>query len=173
MVQAPDIAIVRLENEQQVRQCARLMVGSEPWITLRRTYRDCLRLLHDPSREIYLALIEDQMVGFIILAMQGVFRGYIQTVGVKPEWRNRGIGTRLVRFAEERIFRESPNVFICASSFNKRAQALYRRLGYRRVGELKDFVVAGQSEILMRKTIAPLAEFKPSPRRQRTTAKRG
>jgi len=58
-------------------------------------------------------------------------------------------------FAEERILRQSPNVFLCVSSFNHRAQTFYERLGYQRVGELPDFLVQGQAEILMRKTRGP------------------
>ena len=81
-----------------------------------------------------------------------------------PEWRNRGIGTNLIRFAEKRILREAPNVFICVSSFNKGAERLYRRLGYEVVGELRDYVVAGHSETLLRKTIAPLSGFRGSQR---------
>ena len=92
--------------------------------------------------------------------MQGGFTGYIQSIGVAPEWRSRGIGRRLVAYAEERIFREAPNVFICVSSFNAGAQRFYRSLGYEAIGELKDFVVRGHSEILLRKTIAPWREFK-------------
>ncbi len=155
----PEIEIRRLENDVQARQCARMMAGSEPWITLGRTYRSSLKLLQDPTREVYVALRERQMVGFIILLMRGILRGYVQTVGVMPEWRGRGVGSLLMAFAEERIFRESPNVFLCVSSFNKAAQEFYHRLGYRVVGRLEDFIVAGHAEILLRKTVAPLAEF--------------
>jgi ribosomal protein S18 acetylase RimI-like enzyme len=52
-------------------------------------------------------------------------------------------------------------VFLCVSSFNERAQKLYQRLGYERVGELPDYVVKGYSEILMRKTRGPIFDFKP------------
>jgi ribosomal protein S18 acetylase RimI-like enzyme len=92
--------------------------------------------------------------------MSGAFVGYIQTICVSEEDRSRGIGTRLMRFAEERIFRDSPNVFLCVSSFNPRAKALYERLGYEAVGELKDYIVKGHSEHVLRKTIAPIREFR-------------
>jgi len=154
------VVIRKLETAHEAQECARLMVHSEPWITLRRTYDDSVRMLRDPSREVYVAVIGEQVVGFIILRMRGIFIGYIQTVGVRPEWRNRKIGSRLVRFAEDRIFRETPNVFLCVSSFNKKALVLYKRLGYNVIGKLKDFIVPGHSEILLRKTIAPLTEFK-------------
>ena len=63
-------------------------------------------------------------------------------------------------FAEKRIFSETPNVFVCVSSFNKGAQRFYERLGYEVIGELRDYIISGHSEILLRKTIAPLTDFK-------------
>jgi ribosomal-protein-alanine N-acetyltransferase len=154
------VEIRRLQSAGEAEKCARLMADSEPWITLRRTYEGSMKMLSDPSREVYLAIVNEEIVGFIVLIMSGALVGYIQTVGVLPEWRNKGIGTRLLRYAEERIFTKAPNVFLCVSSFNKKAQELYQRLGYEVIGELKDYIVPGHSEILLRKSIAPLTEFK-------------
>ncbi len=154
------IEIRQLRNPEEAEQCARVMCASEPWITLRRSYKDSFIMLTDPSREIYLAVVQGQIGGFMILNMKGAFVGYIQTVCIFPEWRNTGIGTTLIDFAEERIFQDSPNVFMCVSSFNLNAQRLYERLGYGVVGELKDYIVPGHSEILLRKTVAPLTEYK-------------
>jgi len=154
------VEIRKLHRVDEAHECAQLMAHSEPWITLRRTYDDSMKMLTDPSREVYLAVVKEEIVGFIILQMSGASIGYIQTVGVMPEWRNKGIGSRLTKFAEDRILSETPNVFLCVSSFNKKAQQLYKRLGYEIVGELKDYIVSGHSEILLRKTIAPLTEFK-------------
>ena len=160
----PCVKIRELQRADEAHECARFMARSEPWVTLRRSYDDSIKILTNPTREVYLAVVEEETVGFVILQMTGAFVGYIQTVGVIPEWRNRGIGTNLIRFAEKRIFREKPNVFICASSFNRSAERLYRRLGYEVVGELRDYVVTGHSETLLRKTIAPLSEFRGSQR---------
>ncbi|MBI2387001.1 MAG: GNAT family N-acetyltransferase [Elusimicrobia bacterium] len=135
------------------------MASSEPWITLRRNYDSALGVLQDPSREVYVATIGGEPAGLIVVVMGGAFRGYIQTVAVDPAQRGHGIGSRLIRFAEERILAETPNVFICVSSFNSRARELYARLGYEPVGELKDYVVRGYSELLLRKTVGPLADF--------------
>lgn len=155
-----DVEIRRLRGTDEAQTCARLMADSEPWVTLRRTYDDSLKILSDPSREIYVAVRDAATVGFIILNMQGAFVGYIQTVCVAPEWRGESIGSILLKFAEQRILSETPNVFMCVSSFNREAQRLYERLGYEIVGELRDYIVAGHSEILLRKTVAPLTEFK-------------
>lgn len=152
--------IRRLQDRTEAEICARMMASSEPWITLRRDRDASLKILTDPSREVYLAILDGQILGFTVLVMHGAFVGYIQSVCVGPEWRNQGIGSQLMAFVEKRIFSETPNVFMCVSSFNRGAQQLYERLGYEIVGELKDYIVAGHSEILLRKTIAPLTEFK-------------
>ncbi len=141
------------------------MCSQEPWLTLQRDFEESVEILSDPSRESYLATVEDRIVGFLILNLEGAFVGYLQTVCVAPEWRRQGIGRRLVTFAEDRIFREAPNVFLCVSSFNSDARRLYERLGYEIVGELEDYIVRGHAEILFRKTTGPLREFKKPGRR--------
>ena len=151
--------IVRLlESDDEARSCARIMAASEPWITLHRDYEASLAIIRDPLREVYVAVPAgaSDVLGFVIVVMHGAFVGYIQSIAVREDWRGRGLGTRLIAFAEARIFRETPNVFICASSFNGRARALYARLGYEAVGELRDYVVRGESELLMRKSLGPL-----------------
>lgn len=158
-----DLVIRPLEGRAEAEACARMMAASEPWITLGRGNEASLVLLERPDREVYVALADGAVAGFIIVAMQGAFTGYTQTVCVAAERRGGGIGTRLVRHAEERIFRESPNVFLCVSSFNPDARRLYERLGYTLVGELTDYIVAGHSELLFRKTIGPIGAFLPAP----------
>jgi ribosomal protein S18 acetylase RimI-like enzyme len=93
--------------------------------------------------------------------MRGAFTGYIKSIGVREDQRSRGLGAQLMKAAESRILQESPNVFICVSSFNPRAQAFYGRLGYEVVGTLRDFIVRGHDEILLRKTTGPLTGFSP------------
>jgi len=153
------VEIRRLEQTADAEVCARMMADSEPWITLRRDYDASLKILTDPSREVYLAIVGDEIVGFTVINMHGAFVGYLQSVCVAPLWRGKGIGSELMDYVEKRILSETPNVFICVSSFNARVQKLYERRGYEVVGELKNWIVSGHSEILLRKSIAPLTEF--------------
>lgn len=139
------------------------MSGTDPWVTLGRGHDACLSLVCDPLREVYVALdADDEVVGVLVLVLQGSFVGYIQSVCVAANRRGLGLGSRLMAFAEARIFQVSPNAFICVSSFNPRARALYERLGFEVVGELRDYVAAGHSEWLLRKTTGPLGEFRRS-----------
>jgi [ribosomal protein S18]-alanine N-acetyltransferase len=156
-----ELSITAIETDAEARSCARLMAESEPWVTLGRSYEASLRIVRDPTREVYVARDRKEIVGFVILCMTGAFVGYIQTVCIHPDRRGQGLGSRVVEFAEQRILRESPNIFMCVSSFNHEARRLYQRLGYRVVGELTDYIVQGHSEILLRKTLGPLTRFTP------------
>ena len=153
--------ITPIETDAEARTCARLMATSDPWVTLGRSFDASLEIVMDPTREVYLARSGNEIVGFIILCMTGAFVGYIQTVCVHPDCRGQGLGSKLVDFAEQRILRQSPNVFMCVSAFNHDARRLYERLGYQVVGELSDYIVRGHSEILLRKTLGPLAGWQP------------
>jgi ribosomal-protein-alanine N-acetyltransferase len=149
-----------LANLSEAEDCARMMASTAPWLTLGRTYDACLQIIRDQSREVYVGRLGQAVAGFLIINMGGPFSGYIQTVCVDSVARGQGIGSRLIRWAEERIFRESPNVFMCVSSFNEGAFKLYQRLGYEVIGELKDYLVRGHSEILLRKSQGPWGDFR-------------
>jgi [ribosomal protein S18]-alanine N-acetyltransferase len=151
------LEITRLTTDAEAEACARLMADSEPWLTLGRSYQASLGIVRDPTREVYIARDEGGVAGFLILCMTGAFIGYIQTIAIQPDRRGQGLGSRLIDFAERRILAESPNVFMCVSSFNHDARRLYKRLGYHVVGELTDYIVPGHSEILLRKTTGPLS----------------
>jgi ribosomal-protein-alanine N-acetyltransferase len=147
-------------NEYMIRECALLMSKSEPWVTLKRQYNEVVEIIEDKTSEVHLAQSSNEMIGFAIIKVRGAFVGYVQSVVIKPQFRNRGIGKAFMKYLEDRIFAEYPNVFICVSSFNIGAKRLYEKLGYETIGELKDYIVHGHSEILMRKSRAPLSEFK-------------
>jgi [ribosomal protein S18]-alanine N-acetyltransferase len=140
--------------------CARLMADNEPWITLRRDYAACHAALGNPVKERYVVRDGNERVGLLILDMTGPFPGYIQSICVAPGARNRGVGAQILKWAEERILTESPNVFICVSSFNPDALRLYRRLGYDVVGRLKGFVVDEHDELLLQKCAASWESFR-------------
>jgi ribosomal protein S18 acetylase RimI-like enzyme len=154
------LTITGLATAGEAEGCAHLMATSEPWLTLGRSYETSLGIVQDPTREVYVARQGASIVGFIILCMTGAFVGYIQTICIHPDHRGQGLGSRLVEFAEQRILRDAPNVFMCVSAFNRDARRLYERLGYRVVGELTDYIVRGHSEILLRKTSGPLTGFR-------------
>ena len=92
--------------------------------------------------------------GFIRIHPRGVAGSpYVASVAGTEAGRGRGAGTALLDATEAR-YPEARYVFLCVSSFNTRARALYEKHGYRLVGELPDYVVDGFSELLMGKRLA-------------------
>ena len=73
-----EIVIRKLQDTAEAEICARMMVCTEPWIRLQRTFDETLMLITDPSREVYCATINGEIAGFIIIVMQGAFIGYIR-----------------------------------------------------------------------------------------------
>ncbi|MCW3088577.1 MAG: putative acetyltransferase [Sediminibacterium sp.] len=154
------VFIEKTNDPADLAWCANLMAANEPWLTLQRNYDDSLQLLTDPLSEVYLVSEAGTRAGFIMIKMKGSFTGYIQSIAFDAPARGRGIGQAVIGYIETLIFQAHPNVFICVSSFNTRAQQLYLRLGYEVIGTLKDYVIRGHDEILMRKTRGSLHDFK-------------
>jgi ribosomal protein S18 acetylase RimI-like enzyme len=165
------MAIRRLRVED-VEACARIVAGDPLWRRYRvglpqarRTIRQALAAARRRGRvardagEFAVAGSGGQVVGFIWFRLDGTFHhsGYVRWIGVAPEAQGRGVGRRLMQYAEDRIFKAGPNVFLMVSDFNKQAQRFYEALGYRLVGKVPDYIVPGIGEHVYRKTRGPIA----------------
>ena len=133
--------------------CAQLMSSSEPWITLRRDLDGCRSALRRPGTELFVARSQGARAGFILLAPYGMAGSpYIASFAVAAEARGHGIGSALLRFAEERFIGRA-HLFLLVSSFNQFACEFYSRQGFQFIGELKDYIVAGHSELILCKRL--------------------
>jgi [ribosomal protein S18]-alanine N-acetyltransferase len=143
---------IKLATDQEKNMAGRLMATSEPWITLGRDELMCRNICHDPEFFLYMAHCNNIPAGIILFDPRGVAGSpYIKSIAVYPEFRRQGIGTKLLSFAENLFRDKSRHLFICVSSFNHRARELYEKSGYQVIGELKDYIIEGASEILMHK----------------------
>ena len=148
-------------DEIELNQCAELMSQSEPFISLKFNYKKCKIAVRGDYKEVYIASEGDEFIGFVVLQFYGVLRGYIQTICINHNQRGKGFGTTLLKFSEEKLMKMFPNVFMCVTSFNHEAQKLYDRLGYEKIGELKNHIIEGADEYILRKHSSPISEFKP------------
>jgi ribosomal protein S18 acetylase RimI-like enzyme len=132
------------------------MASSDPWITLRRDEAACGAALRRPCTELFMARGQASglAAGFILLAPYGLAGApYIAILAVAAEARGYGVGSQLLQFAEQR-FHGRGHLFLLTSSFNQQAQEFYRRHGFEQVGELKDYSMAGHSELILHKALA-------------------
>lgn len=154
--------IIRLTEDKRIKSiCAQMMSKTDPWITLGMNFEQCLPAFEGSLKEFYIAEIDTEVAGFVILQTAGTFKGYIQTICVSENYRGKGIGKKLLQFCENTILQYSPNIFICVSSFNTGAAKLYYDFGFKFVGELDNFVKEGFTELLLRKSFGPMMDYNP------------
>jgi len=150
----PSLVQIAAATASDHEWCARLMASIDPWITLKRDLDECRDTLLRPGTELFIATEADgQPRGFILVAPHG-FAGspYIASIGVAPDAQDQGIGAQLLTFTEQH-FRDRRHLFLLASSFNQRGQQFYCRHGFLPIGELKDYLVPGHSELIFHKRL--------------------
>jgi len=129
------------------------MASTEPWLTLRPNPEACEAVFRRSGCEWFLAQQGEKGVGFILLQSSGLAGSpYVGAIAVTSDARGHGVGSLLLAFAEQH-YSTAQNIFLCVSEFNSRAIALYKRIGYEQVGLLKDYIVDGHDELIMRKRL--------------------
>jgi [ribosomal protein S18]-alanine N-acetyltransferase len=140
-------------TEADVDWCTHLMASTEPWLTLRPSPKACEAVFRRPGCELLLARQGETKLGFILLQSSGLAGSpYVGAIAVASEARGKSVGSQLLSFADKH-FPAARNIFLCVSDFNAGAIALYKRVGYEQVGVLKDYVVEGHDELIMRKRL--------------------
>lgn len=143
-------------EDAHIKSCEEIVSASEPWKRLNESidFRKTLAGDLTPTRA-YVCLARTQPVGFVLFIPEPVFArgGYLRAIGVAPAFRGQGIGKKLLSFAEEVTSRHSLYLFLCASSFNKKAQAFYKQCGYEKAGILKGLIMPGASEYIFWKKL--------------------
>ena len=159
MLDNTSYTIIRTSLASDFQACAQMMAGSDPWLRMGLDVMKCLSSFEGDYREVYLLKSPATIIGFVIIQPKGSFKGYIQTLCVAEQYRGKKVGSRLLEFAEKQILSYSPNIFICVSSFNVGALRLYERSGFELVGAVPDFIQKGFTELLLRKTVGPVAGY--------------
>jgi len=156
---------VQIESagELDVAVCRRLILTTEPWITLQYDESNVQAILRSVARDhLLVARAGQDLVGFALSAPGILLGEYLKILVVDDAHRSQGVGRQLMAALEQRAFRSWPNVYLCVSDFNDSARRFYRRLGYEEVGVLKDLLRRGMSEVLMRKSVAAWRQFNPT-----------
>jgi ribosomal-protein-alanine N-acetyltransferase len=142
-------------QRSHIRACHAITAVSEPWKTLKEQI-DFSRYI--ALKEAHVCIEAGALVGFIIFTPEPVFArgGYLRAIGVAPDLRKKGIGRKLLSFAETMTARCSHHLYLCVSSFNRSAQAFYKHCGYLKVGTLPGLIIEDASEYLYWKRLRPL-----------------
>jgi len=108
-----------------------------------------------------------RLAGFVAARKHANRTAHIITLDVLPAWRGRGLGRRLMLCCEERLRAAGVRkVRLETAVGNRRAQALYRSLGYTRIRCLRRYYATGENAWVMEKTLAAEPAKEPSEERQ-------
>jgi ribosomal protein S18 acetylase RimI-like enzyme len=130
---------------RQVHNLERSCFGKDAW-----PWVDLLAALTFPETVRYKAVLDDQLVGFIVGDRRNSRRtGWIATVGVHPQFRRRGIAKQLMAKVEQAM--ALPRVRLTLRESNRAAQALYEQLGYALVDRWKKYYRDGEDGLVMEK----------------------
>ena len=140
-----------------IQACTAITEASDPWKTLNERIDFIKYIL---LKQAYVCMAGEVLTGFIIFTPEPVFArgGYLRAIGVSRSMRRRGIGRRLLSFAEKETAHCSQYLYLCVSSFNRAAQAFYQDRGYARAGKLADLIVPGSSEYIYWKRLRPISQ---------------
>lgn len=98
------------------------------------------------------ATADGQMVGFVAGDVRPTERmAWIATIGVLPEYRNRGIGGALLEACEQQL--TTPHVRLNVRVSNQTAISLYQNRGYRRAGIWPGYYADGEDALIMEKQL--------------------
>ena len=145
---------IQFARKEQARDCLLCIKHSELWDTYFKSNTSAENNIKEriTKKQIYVALNKkDKCIGFMGVINNGCFRkfSYLSLIAVKKRYRGKGIGKELINKFEEIGFKKANRAFLLVSNFNKKAQLLYKKLGYKKVGKIPDLFKIGVSEHLL------------------------
>ena len=102
-------------------------------------FNDHLEYYNDNYYSPYVGIINKKIVAVLVTYRQGESL-HVEHVEVDPEHRSKGIGTELMNHADQIAKKQGLKaVMLETLETNKRAQKLYKKLGYKLVGKFKNY----------------------------------
>ncbi|MBW3630939.1 MAG: ribosomal protein S18-alanine N-acetyltransferase [Gemmatimonadetes bacterium] len=96
-------------------------------------------LLQRSDADLIAAVADGRLVGYAV-CWTIVEQAELGNVAVDAEWRNRGVGLKLVQAALERVRRRSAEeCFLEVRESNRTAQSLYQKCGFRSIGRRRRY----------------------------------
>lgn len=111
---------------------------------------DLIGVLTLPSVVRLKAVDNEKMIGFVAGDIRRAEdTAWIATIGVLPDYRRRGIATRLLKGVEDRV--KTARMRLSVRISNQPAIKLYQRLGYQRVGTWPGYYQDGEDALVLEK----------------------
>jgi diamine N-acetyltransferase len=131
------------------------LAAIEPWSILNYPAAALTAFLtaDDPALSRRVIRAGGETAGLIAIRHPWLQGPYLQLLALLPAFQGRGLGGVMLRWFEGQATPQNRWLWLCYSSFNRRAGGFYARHGFDEVAGLTDLLVDGQTEVLMRKRI--------------------
>ena len=105
------------------------------------------------NNEIFVLDENSKIKGFIRVDFKGMLGKYplLRLIAVNSQYRNKGIGKKLLNYYEEIGFKKEEKIFLLVSDFNINAKRLYEKIGYKGIGILSEVYKKEICEFVMMK----------------------
>jgi diamine N-acetyltransferase len=130
----------------------------DPWLRLGYSAQTLARYLaaREPGRHSFALMEEDDLLGCFSLRNPWLRGPLLELLAILPRAQNRGLGGRLLLWLGEwASSRAHPNLWTLTSDFNESARRFYRKHGFVETAEIPGLIRPGESELLLRKSLAP------------------
>ena len=140
-----------------VRALAAGVAAIDPWAANRIAAEAMRERMQRPLPATFrFALrLDGRLAGYLALRHPFMRGPYVETIALFPEAQRRGYARRVVDWMAREVEGEAANIWLCVTEWNAAARAAYAAMGFVEVGPIPDLVVAGQTEIFLRKVLAP------------------
>ncbi len=104
--------------------------------------------------ELYVCKDENgKILGMMRIDLNGMLSRFplLRLISVNYQYRDEGIGKKMLEYYEKIGFEGSNKIFLCVSDFNKKARKLYKRMGYGQVGKIRNLYKDNIDEYIMMK----------------------
>ena len=135
-----------------------ILSTTEAWTSYGINYDMAIGLFNEMEDAIYIAEIDNKVIGFITLRINGVgnIGAYIRMIAAAEGCRGQGVGSAMLNYVNEIASKKMPNLFLICSLENLGAQRFYVKMGFQKIGILKNLVVKDRDEILFRKKLGTI-----------------
>jgi len=107
-----------------------------------------------PGMKRFEVIAHGKLAGIVAIQEPFLHGPYLQLFCVLPEFQGHGLGHRLLQWMEDEARKGSARqLWLCVSTFNTRAEALYRRFGFEKTALLDKLAIDESDEYLMRKRL--------------------
>jgi ribosomal protein S18 acetylase RimI-like enzyme len=134
---------------------ASTLASMDPWRKANYSTEGLAKFLlqDDPSLHRYKVMRKGKIVGVICVQYPWLRGCYIALIAVFKEYAGKGIGRDLIRWLGTQMRGRFKNIWALVSDFNADAREFYKKQGFSELAQLKDLVVPGFDEILIRKIL--------------------